>query len=122
MSDMADDPLRDYLAAKADYDEVAHQLVQLGQIIYRVGQALMSNPPNLVISQTSMGASEALLHGRTLMINSDEWPPVEHLISALRDYHRANQRAHELYHALPAEVREQVHAPGPRAFKGGAPP
>jgi hypothetical protein len=46
---MAKDLVQEYLTAKAELDDAAHYLVATGQLISRVGRALMRSPPNLIV-------------------------------------------------------------------------
>ena len=113
---MADDPLEAYLAAKAQLDDTAHRLAEIGQLIHAVGQALMRSPPNLVVNDANFPA-ELLLAGRVVTLSPERWPTIESLRSALCGYRDAEANAHELYQRLSPEARSIVNEPGTRHAK-----
>ena len=110
---MADDSLEAYLAAKAQLDDTAHRLAEIGRLIHAVGQALMRSPPNLVVKDANFPA-ELVLTGRVVTLSPELWPAIESLRSALRSYREADATTHELYQQLRPDVRSIVHAPGTR--------
>jgi len=109
---MADDSLEAYLAAKAQLDDTAHQVVEIGQLVHAVGQALMRSPPNLVVQDANFPAE--LLRAGSVILNPERWPTIESLKSVLRSYRDAEVTAHELYERLPPEARSITQAPGTR--------
>ena len=113
---MADDSLEAYLAAKAQLDDTAHQVVEIGQLVHAVGQALMRSPPNLVVNDANFPA-ELVLAGRVVTLSPERWPTIESLRSALCGYRDAEATAHELYQRLSPEARSIVNEPGTRYAK-----
>jgi hypothetical protein len=113
---VADDPLEAYLAAKAQLDDTAHRLAEIGQLIHAVGQALMRSPPNLVVNDANFPA-ELLLAGRVVTLSPERWPTIESLRSALCGYRDAEANAHELYQRLSPEACSIVNEPGTRQAK-----
>jgi hypothetical protein len=105
------DPVQDYLVAKAQLDDTTHRITKTGQLVYRAGEALMGSPPRLVV-QDGEAASVPVPAGQTFWLDPGDWPSVDALKAALRDYQSASRRAHELYEQLSPEVRVQVQAPG----------
>jgi hypothetical protein len=106
---MAKDNLQTYLAAKADFDDAAHRIVELGQLLFRVGQAMMASPPKLIVKDDSV---EALTFGGVTVVDPAAWPAPEELGGVLSRYHVTRVRADELFRALPSEVQEIAPPPG----------
>jgi len=108
-----DDPLQQYLGAKAAYDDALAAVVATGQRFFRLGDALMTNPLRVVIADDrSAGATGPPASASTFSAHS--WPTADQIVEALTELERAAKTVRQRFDSLSPDLKATVPPPGIR--------
>lgn len=86
-----------YLSAKSEYDDACARVAEIGQYLFRLGNALMRKPSSPI---------------GTPAFRSGEWPTADQMIQMLQRVDKAAVAALEKFDALSRELQETVNPPG----------
>lgn len=111
---MSEDPIERYMRAKAEWEMSRHKIAKLGQLLFRVGGALMGTATGPRVRATGdLFRTSRRFNEAAEEFGLDAWPSAEKLAAALEEASRAGGEAHRRYRALSDEVQATVGPPGP---------
>jgi len=108
---MAEDPVRNYLDAKAELDKTKQKVSDITKLIAEVGEALKRDPWSLMISNVDVGFPPEVAMGESRSLNANNWPTARQIAELLSAMHKARHGAVNAWASLSGPDRENLTPP-----------